>query len=116
MNQKLEKLYEFDRAMLADKNGRQAYVCAGFALGVAVGFLILLIFLPDPEGSVRAIKMISIFYSFTFSLIAYAAFLGFWSKYFRGSIKTVLWIMNWFVFPAIMLGFSMDVYGILSGR
>lgn len=111
----MRSLYAYDREMLADEHGRQAYFCASFALGVAVGFLVLLMFLPDPDGSQRAERMISVFYGFTFSLIGYAAFLGFWSKFCRGSIKTVLRIMNWFVFPAIMFGFAVDVHGILFG-
>lgn len=105
-----------DRELLATKEGRKAFVCAAYSLGVALGFSILVMFLPDPEGVEKAEKMITIFHAFSLSLLVYAAIAILGMMFMRPVLKQVMILLNWFAFPTVAYVFVSDLYHMMVAQ
>lgn len=113
---KAGKVALVDRELLASKDGRKAFVCAAYSLGVALGFSILVMFLPDPEGVEKAERMIQIFHAFSLSLLVYSAVAIFAMKFMRTMIKQVMILLNWFAFPTVAYVFVSDLYNMMVAQ
>jgi len=113
---KLEKAQWFDRELMASKVGRKAFTCAAYALGVALGFSILVLFLPDPEGVEKAEKMIKIFHAFSLSLLVYSAVAISTMVYAKSVLKHVMILLNWFAFPTVAYAFVNDLYHMMVAQ
>lgn len=105
-----------DRELLSSKAGRKAFACAAYALGVALGFSILVLFLPDPQGVEKAEKMIKIFHAFSLSLLVYSAIAIFGMMFMKPTLKYVMILLNWFAFPTVAYVFVSDLYNMMVAQ
>jgi hypothetical protein len=105
-----------DDELISSKIGRKAFMCTAYALGVALGFSILVLFLPDPEGVAKAERMITIFHAFSFSLLIYSAIAIYAMVFVRKVLKYVMLMLNWFVFPTVAYVFVNDLYTMMVAQ
>jgi hypothetical protein len=105
----------FDRELLSSKVGRKAFTCAAYAMGVALGFSILVLLLPDPEGVAQAERVIKIFHAFSLSLLVYAAIAVFGMMFMKAQLKYVMILLNWVAFPTVAYVFVQDLYYMMVG-
>lgn len=110
------KIKLVDRELLATKEGRKAFACAAYSLGVALGFSILVMFLPDPEGVEKAERMITIFHAFSLSLLVYAAIAIFGMMFMKPILKQLMILLNWFAFPTVAYVFISDLYNMMVAK
>lgn len=110
-----ENLKYVDEELLVDKTGRKAFKSAAYSVGISAGFLLLSLFLPamGPEG--KGDEIISVFRSLAFWMIGYALAVTIAFLFVRRHVKIVLFMLNWFFAPAVVINALLDIKNIISG-
>ncbi len=108
------KQFDYVDTELLSKQNSKAFKSAAYAMGIAIGLFIVQPMLPEISDNSRQTEMVKLFNMSSLYLFLYAVAVSVTFFFFRGSLKPVLFVLNWFVMPTILLWVASEGYGILS--
>lgn len=92
----------YDADLMATQH-RKSFITAALYMGTAVGLLVVQLIFPDIEGTVQDTEVLKVFSGIAWALIASSAVLILSLKYAQGLTKTLMFILNWLVLPAVLV-------------
>lgn len=103
-----------DTELLGEKQNAKAFRGAAYAMGLAIGFLILSPLLGDFDGQKQISGMIELIRVMAMWMIGYAIIVIFAYIKMRKQMRAVLFMLNWFLIPTFGLWFILRVMDIFS--
>jgi predicted membrane channel-forming protein YqfA (hemolysin III family) len=88
---------------LMAKDSRKTFMTAAYYLGTAVGLFIVYLAFPDIEGTTQDKEVLAVFGRIGIALVAASAVLMLALYFARGLSKTLMFILNWLVLPAVLI-------------
>ncbi len=88
---------------LMAKQTRKTFMTAAYYLGTAVGLFFIALVVPDIEGTLRDARVIEVFNRFGWALVAASAALLIALIFARGTAKMLMFSLNWFILPAVLI-------------
>ena len=88
---------------------------AAISVGVGLGFIILLPFLPEISDTEKMDDMKDLLSLTGMSIVGYGALMTLTVFFFRKHTLVVDGLMNWLVVPTYGLWFAMEAYKVLAG-
>ena len=92
----------YDTDLMAAQH-RKSFITAALYMGTAVGLLFVQLIFPDIEGTMQDTEVLKVFSGIAWALIASSAVLILSLKYAQGLTKTLMFILNWLVLPAVLV-------------
>lgn len=110
-----EKLKYVDEDLLVDKTGRKAFRSAAYAIGIAVGFLILSPLLPEIGTPEENTMIVSVFRTLSMWMIFYGFAISFAFFFMRPRVRFIMAILNWVVIPTVLIWVAFQISDIMGG-
>lgn len=88
---------------------------SAIAVGVGIGFVVMIPFLPDIADEDKMVEMRELFSLTGMSVAGYGVFMTLVIFFMRNRILMVDALMNWFIVPSYGLWFAFEAYNILAG-
>jgi hypothetical protein len=102
-----------DTELLGNKQNSKAFRGAAYTIGIATAFIILSVVLPSFDDK-RVADMIELIRSLAWWMLAYAVIVVVAYFKMRKNMRSLLFMLNWFMVPTIGLWFIMRVMDIFS--
>lgn len=97
------------------KDSRKTFMTAAYYIGTAFGLFIIYLVFPDIEGTTQDKEVLTVFGRIALALMAASAVLMMTLYYARGLSKTLMFILNWLVLPAVLIEALLELADIFMG-
>lgn len=111
--QKQRNLSYVDSEVLS-KEYRKAFKSAAYAMGIAIGLLILRPMIFEIGSPEQHAKFMGLFGTMAMLMFLYSAAIAVTFFFFRSNLKPVLFLLNFFVAPSILIWAFMEGNSILT--
>lgn len=108
------KSFDYVDTEIMSKNNRKAFKSAAHSMGIAVGLFLLKPFLPEIGSPEKHEQMMHLFNMTALMLFLYSIAIAIVFFFLRSNLKPLLFILNFFVAPSIVLWVFTQGYSILA--
>lgn len=104
-----------DQELLVNKQNKKVFKNVAYAMGIGVGFMLVMPILPDIGDEAKQDGMEAIYFVISYSLIAYSISLALGFFFLRPYVGLVAFILNWVVMPIVGLWAVTEGYKVIAG-
>ena len=104
-----------DQELLGNKQNKKIFKNIAYAMGVGIGFILLIPMLPDIGDEAKQEGMEAIYFIISYTLMVYSISLGLGFFFLRPYVALVAFILNWVVMPMVGIWALVEGYKVISG-
>lgn len=104
-----------DEELLVNKRNKKIFKSVAYAMGLGIGFMILIPILPSIGDEAKQDAMEYIYFVLSYSMIAYSFSLALGFFFLRPYVGLVSFMLNWVIMPGVGLWAVMAGYKVIAG-